>query len=109
MKVVFPHGTTSALAQEELKTHSSTLIARFGSEVTDVRQEWKENRLTFSFRARGAVVSGWLVVGEKDVKLEANLPLMAMFWEGQIRERVVEVMREIFMTPKIHGKEQHRR
>ena len=106
MKVIFPHGTTKARTLEKLKAHSPELMSRLGSEISDLKQEWKENRLTFSFRSRGVAVSGRLVVGEENVEVEANLPLMAMFFEGQIRERVLQVMREILLTPEIHGKEQ---
>lgn len=106
MRVVFPHGTTKARALEELKAHGPKLIARFGSGISDLRQEWKENRLTFSFWAQGVAISGRLVVGEENVELEANLPFLAMLFEGQIRERVLQVMREIFLIPETQGKEQ---
>lgn len=64
--------------------------------------------MTFSFMARGFTVTGGLVVGEEQVELEVKLPLMARLVgsEGEIRERVLKVMREIFLTPEIHGKEQ---
>jgi hypothetical protein len=108
MKVIYPHGMSKAQALEELNANSSKLMARFGSEISELQQEWQENGLTFSFRARGFTVSGGLVVGEEQVELEAKLPLMArlLVSEGEIREGVLQVMREIFLTPETHGKEQ---
>ncbi|MBI4282409.1 MAG: polyhydroxyalkanoic acid system family protein [Chloroflexi bacterium] len=104
MKVVFPHGTTRAQALDTLKAHGPELMARFGSEVSDVQQKWLENGLNFSFRTRGVAIAGRLLVGEKNVEMEANLPLLATLFEGQIRERVLQVMREILLTPEIGGK-----
>jgi hypothetical protein len=105
MRVSLPHGTTKARALEVLKDHSSKLLARFGSEVSDLQEEWRENELAFSFRARGLTVSGMLIVREEQVELEVKLPLLASFLEGQIRDRAVQVMKEIF-EPEIHRKEQ---
>ena len=98
MKVCFRHGTTKARALEELRANSPKLVARFGSEVSELQQKWLENALSFSFRARGGAISGRLVVEEENVELEANLPLLAtlLYGEGQIRERVLLVMQEIF-------------
>jgi hypothetical protein len=100
MKVIFPHGMSKARALEELKAGSPKLMARFGSEISELQQEWKENGLTFSFRARGFTVSGGLVVGEEQVELEAKLPLLAtlLVSEGEVREGVLQVMQEIFQT-----------
>lgn len=39
MKVIFPHGTTRAQALHKLKAHSSKLMARFGSEISELQQE----------------------------------------------------------------------
>ncbi len=106
MKVSFPHGTTKAKAVEELKTHGAKLMARFGSEVSELQQEWQENKLTFSFKGRGFPISGMLSVGDEQVELEVNLPLLARLMEGQIRDRAVQVMQEIFQ-PGTHGEGQN--
>jgi hypothetical protein len=96
MKVSFPHGTTKAIALEELKAHSSRLLARFGSEASELQQEWQENKLTFSFKARGFPISGTLSVEDEQIELEVELPLLARLMEGPIRDRAVQVMEEIF-------------
>ena len=105
MKVSFPHGTTKALALEELKTHSSRLMARFGLETSVLQQEWQENKLVFSFTARGFPITGTFSVEDEQIELEVNLPLLARLMEGQIRDRAVQVMQEIFQ-PETHGKGQ---
>ncbi|MFH1560047.1 MAG: polyhydroxyalkanoic acid system family protein [Chloroflexota bacterium] len=105
MKVSFPHGTTKDRALEELKANNSKLMARFGTEISGLQQEWQENGLTFSFRAQGVAISGKLAVGEEHVELEAELPRWARLFEGQVRERALQVMQEIF-TSEMHDKEQ---
>ena len=106
MKVSFPHGTTKATALEVLMAHSSKLLARFGSEASDLRQEWQENKLTFSFKARGFPVSGVSSVEDEQVELEVELPMLARLMEGQIRDRAVQVMQDIFQ-PGPHDKGQN--
>ena len=96
MKVSFPHGTTKALALEELKTHSSRLMARFGSEVSELQQEWQDNQLTVSFKTFGFTIQGRLVVEETTVELEVDLPWLARTREGQIRDRALLALQEIF-------------
>ncbi|MBI4297732.1 MAG: polyhydroxyalkanoic acid system family protein [Chloroflexi bacterium] len=100
MKVILAHGTTRSRALEELKVGGSKLMARFGSEISELQQKWQENGLTFSFRARGFTVSGVLIVGEEQVELEATLPLVArlLVSEGEIRERVLQAMQEVFAS-----------
>ena len=96
MKVSFSHGTTKANALEELKTHSSKLMARFGSEVSELQQEWQDNQLTVSFKTFGFTIKGRLVVEETTVELEVDLPWLARTWEGQIRDRAMLALQEIF-------------
>ncbi|MDA0988528.1 MAG: polyhydroxyalkanoic acid system family protein [Chloroflexi bacterium] len=105
MKVSFPHGTTKAMALGKLKTHSSKLIARFGSDVSDLQQEWQENELTVSFKAFGFSIQGRVVVEESTVEVEINLPLPARLMEGRIRDRAVQAMQEIFQ-PELPDKGQ---
>lgn len=105
MKVSFPHGTTKAKALEELKTHSSRLIERFGSDVSDLQQEWHENEMTVSFKTFGFTIQGRLVVEESTVELEVNLPLPARLMEGRIRDRAEQAMQEIFQ-PELPDKGQ---
>jgi hypothetical protein len=106
MKVCIPHRTTKDKALEQLKAHSSKLMARFGSEVSGLQQEWHENQMTFSFTARGFSITGMLMVADEQVDLEINLPMLARLMEGQIRDRVTESIQEIF-KPEIEGKEQN--
>jgi hypothetical protein len=106
MKVSFPHETTKSIALEQLKIHSSKLIARFGSDVADLQQEWQENELTVSFKTFGFSIQSRLVVEENTVELELNLPMPARLMEGRIRDRAVQAMQEIFQ-PLTDGKEQN--
>ena len=99
-------GTTKALALEELKTHSSRLMARFGSEVSDLQQEWRDNQLTVSFKTFGFTIQGRVVVEETTVELEVDLPWLARTREGQIRDRAMLALQEIFGSGT-HDKDQN--
>lgn len=106
MKVSFSHGTTRDTALEELKTHSSRLMARFGSEISELQQEWQDNELTVSFKTFGFTIQGRLVVEETTVELEVDLPWLARTREGQIRDRALLALQEIF-EPGTHDKGQN--
>ena len=96
MKVSLPHGTTKARALEVLQANTPKLVAQFGSGVSDLQQEWRENQLNVSFKTFGFTIQGRLVVEENTAELEVNLPLLARSLEGKTRERVNQVMQEIF-------------
>jgi len=106
MKVSIPHMTTKDKALEKLTVHSSKLMARFGAEISGLQQEWHDNEMTFSFTARGFSITGELSVGDEQVDLEINLPMMARLMEEQIRDKATESIQEIFKLG-IDGKEQN--
>ena len=96
MKMSLPHGKTKTEATERLKDHSPKLISSFGSNVSDIQQEWQDNNLIVSFRILSFDVHGRLSVGEETVELDVSLPFIARPLERTLREKVTLVMQEIF-------------
>lgn len=95
IKLSVPH----QLGVEEAKRRISHLVSdaksQFGSNVTDVREEWTQNTNEFSFRAMGFSVSGNLEVNEKTVDGEILLPFAALPFKGRIEEELSTRAREL--------------
>ncbi len=102
MNISYPHGTTKAEALERVKAYNTQLMERFASEVAEVKQEWREDGFTASIKVYGITINGRLAVKDATIEMEVDLPWLARSREGQIRERTVKALQEIF----VHGKEQ---
>lgn len=96
MKMSLPHGKTKTEAAEHLKTHTPKLISRFGSNVSDIQQEWHDNNLILSFKMLSFDVQGRLSVEEETVELDVTLPFLARPLEGTLRDKITLIMQEIF-------------
>jgi hypothetical protein len=81
-----------ALGQDEalrrLKEKFSVVRDNYGGHVSDLREEWEENILSFAFKAAGMKVSGTVTVGAEDVQLAAQLPFAAMIFKGVIERQI---------------------
>lgn len=75
-------------ATKRLKDKFAAALAEHGERLSQFRQEWTDHTLSFAFQAMGMAVSGRLAVGPADVKLDADLPLAAMFFKGAIEDRL---------------------
>jgi hypothetical protein len=92
-----PHVTLEiphALGQEEalrrLKAKADLLGQTYGSQITDLQQQWADNVLTYSFKTMGTAIQGSLTIEPADVKLDAELPWLAMAFRGAIESKVRE-------------------
>jgi hypothetical protein len=84
--------TQHALGQEEavhrLQHGFSFVKSSFAAQLSDVSEQWDDNRLAFGFKAMGMKVSGNVVVEDSAVKLDADLPLAAIMFKGMIEQRI---------------------
>jgi predicted NBD/HSP70 family sugar kinase len=85
-----PHTLGQDEALRRLKAKTDLLSAAYGSQVSDLQQQWNDNVLTYSFKAMGIAVQGTLTVEPADVKLDAELPWVAMAFRGTIESKVRE-------------------
>lgn len=106
MKVSIYHGVTKAEALAALEVQIPTLMARLGLGTDYLQHEWQDHQMNFSLKAMGFAITGVLSVDDKQVEMDVNLPIMARPMEGQIRDRVNQVMQEIFGLGE-HKKEHH--
>lgn len=96
--IEFTHRT--ALSAEEIKQKAEGLIrdalVEYQDVVSDVRQEWKDDTLLFSFKAKGFSISGETKIEDHALNMKAKLPFAAMFFRRKIEERFREEAEKLF-------------
>jgi len=83
-----PHELGQEEAVHRLKHGFSFVKSSFAGQLSDVSEQWDENRLAFGFKAMGMKVSGNVLVEDSAVKLDADLPLAAVMFKGLIEQRI---------------------
>jgi hypothetical protein len=88
MRIAVPHNTTKENARRKVEERLGQLLSQFGGHAEDVSHEWIGDTLEFKGKARGLALKGTAEVTEAAVIIDAKLPLIAMPFEGRIREAV---------------------
>ena len=88
MKITVPHHTTRAAARSRVEMRLGQLLSQFGGHAEDMEHAWDGDTLRFKGKAKGLKVEGSVEVTDSDVVIDAKLPLIAMAFEGRIRETV---------------------
>lgn len=83
--ITIPHKLGAAEARQRIDEGFEKLQRQFGGNLAEVEKRWKGDRLSFRAKAVGQVVSGWLDVGESQVKMEVFLPGLLGMLAGKIR------------------------
>jgi hypothetical protein len=93
--MTIPHAIGQEEALERMKKESKAALEAFGDRVTDVKQEWNDNRVNFSFSAMSFSIEGNMEVNSDSVALSAKLPMAAFMFKGMIEERIRERFGEV--------------
>ena len=84
--------TSHALGQEEatrrLKEKFDIVRRDYGSQVSNLHEEWTDHTLSFGFKSLGMKVEGTVEVGGAFVKLDTKLPITAAMFKGLIETKV---------------------
>ena len=105
MKLTYQHGTTKARAMELLKARGEQLTQSFGPQVSEVRQDWRDDGLDLAIKVFGFTIKGRMLVAEQTVDMEVDLPMIARSREGELKSRALKTLDEIFGDAG-QGKEQ---
>ena len=98
MRIAVPHNTTKENARRKVEQRLGQLLEQFGGHAEDVSHEWVGDTLQFKGRAKGFALKGSAEVTDADVIIDAKLPLLAMAFEGRIREAVQREADSMFRT-----------
>ena len=84
--------TPHALGQEEatrrLKKKFDSVRQDYGSQVSNLHEEWTDYTLAFGFKSLGMKVGGTVEVGGDFVKLDTKLPITAAMFKGMIETKI---------------------
>ena len=93
-----PHALGLEEATQRLKDKFAAAMAEHRERLSHFREEWTDHTLSFAFQAMGMAVSGRVAVGPEKVKLDADLPMAAMFFKGAIEDRLRQEVGRLLAT-----------
>ena len=85
-----PHALARDEAIRRLKERFGEARDTYGSQVTDLHEQWNGGTLSFSFKVVGMSIAGTVAVEDSAVKLDAELPMAAIMFKGMIEGRIRE-------------------
>lgn len=88
MRIAVPHNTTREIARNKVEQRLGQLLSQFGGHADEMDHTWAGDILTFKGKAKGLKVEGTVEVTDAAVIIDGKLPLIAMPFEGRIREAV---------------------
>ena len=92
-KANFEHNLGKEVAVEKLKSFSDEVRAKYGSQISDMEEEWDDaGNLNFGFKALGLKISGVLSVDDSNAKIEGTLPFAAIAFRGKIEQEITAAL-----------------
>ena len=95
LNLSIPH----TLSKEEALTRIKNLLTNLKEEhkdlVTDVQENWQDNKSNFSFKAKGFSLAGDIEVNDADVSINSDLPFALSFFKGVIGDMITKKTKEL--------------
>ena len=98
MRIAVPHNTSKEAARGKVEQRLGQLLAQFGGHAEQLEHEWLGDTMRFKGKARGMSVQGTVEVTDAAVVIDAKLPMVAMMFEGRIRDAVQREADAMFRT-----------
>jgi putative polyhydroxyalkanoate system protein len=90
------------LGQEEavrrLKEKAGAVKNSYATQVRDAEDRWEGNTLTFGFSAMGFRIAGTVAVEPAEVRVTAQLPMLALAFKGAIERRIRGELEELLLA-----------
>jgi putative polyhydroxyalkanoate system protein len=96
MRIAVPHNTTKAEARKRVDQRLQNLLGQFSHHAEDLEHDWTGDTLRFKGKAKGLKVEGTVEITDAAMIVDAKLPLIAMAFEGKIREAVQKEANQMF-------------
>ena len=98
MRIAVPHHTSKEFARSKVDQRLGQLLSQFGGHAEEIEHEWLGDTMRFKGKARGLPIEGTVDVTDREVVIDAKLPLMAKMFEGRIRQAVEREADAMFRT-----------
>ncbi len=96
MRIAVPHNTTREEAKKRVEQRLASLLGQFAHQADDLHHEWTGDTLYFKGKAKGLSMQGTVEITDAAMIVDTKLPLIAMAFEGRIREAVQKEADQIF-------------
>jgi putative polyhydroxyalkanoate system protein len=96
MRIAVPHNTSREQARAKVEQRLGSLLGQFGHQAEEMEHEWLGDTMRFKGKARGMRVEGTVEVTDAAIVIDAKLPLIAMAFEGRIRDAVQREADQMF-------------
>jgi len=87
------------LSKEEALTRIKNLLSNLKEDqkdiVTDVQENWQDNKGNFSFKAKGFNLAGDIVVTDSTVQINSDLPFAVSLFKGVISDMITKKTNEL--------------
>ena len=70
----------------------NNLAKQYGSEISSIETHWSNSELSFSLSDDPVTIKGRFEIGEKEILLTVDLPVIAKPFEGQIRVKIEQLL-----------------
>ena len=84
------HQLTQAEATQRLKDRLAGVKEAYGDQVSGLEEKWSDHRLDFRFSTFGVTIKGDVTSAPTEVRINADLPMMALMFKGTIEQRLRE-------------------
>lgn len=88
--ITVPHSLGQNEALQRLQGMLDAIKENYGSQVSDLQENWTDNGGTFAFKAMGFKISGELNVSDTDVTVDAEFPWAAKPFQSTIETAIRE-------------------
>ena len=85
-----PHALDLAEVMRRLRDRCEAIKTAYQTSVTDLEETWNADSLVCRFRALGQKFQGTLTAESGEIRVQMDLPLMAMMFRGAIESKVRE-------------------
>lgn len=93
--ITTPHALSAEEATTRLKSFFDKVKAEHQDKVSNLEEQWHDNRLEYSFSTYGFNIKGDLTVEPGEVKVNGTLPFAAMMFKGKIEQTVREQLEKV--------------
>lgn len=96
MRIAVEHNTSKEMARAKVEQRLGSLLGQFGHQAEEMEHEWLGDTMRFKGKARGLKVEGTVEITDAAIVIDAKLPLIAMAFEGRIRDAVQREADQMF-------------
>jgi hypothetical protein len=95
MSMSVPHGLPQGEALRRVKDKAAAVLRQYAAQLHNLQESWNDYAYAFSFAVMGMAIKGTVVIESAEVKLGAQVPLVALPFRGAIEKQVREELAQL--------------